>query len=74
MPVNVSATLIMQLVRTVSVTAPFRIADTIAALQIKLFGFGMNNYYRDVLVLFAFIAGLGIAVIAVVWLKVRERR
>jgi hypothetical protein len=40
----------------------------------KLFGFGMNNYYRDVLVLFAFIAGLGIAVIAVVWFKVRERR
>jgi len=34
----------------------------------------MNNYYRDVLVLFAFIAGLGIAVIAVVWFKVRERR
>jgi len=34
----------------------------------------MNNYYRDVLVLFAFIAGFGIAVIAVVWFKVRERR
>ncbi|OAX36732.1 hypothetical protein K503DRAFT_772222 [Rhizopogon vinicolor AM-OR11-026] len=50
-PVNVSATLIMQL----------------------LFGFGIHNYYRDVLVLFAFIAGLGIAVIAVVWLRVRER-
>ncbi|KAG2359299.1 hypothetical protein BDR07DRAFT_1415403 [Suillus spraguei] len=51
-PVNVSATLIMQL----------------------LFGFGLNNYYRDILVLFAFIAGLGVVVIAVVWLKVRERR
>ncbi|KAG2139030.1 hypothetical protein DEU56DRAFT_801366 [Suillus clintonianus] len=51
-PVNVSATLIMQL----------------------LFGFGLNHYYRDVLVLFAFIAGLGVAVIAVVWLKMRERR
>ncbi|KAG1819763.1 uncharacterized protein BJ212DRAFT_1342871 [Suillus subaureus] len=51
-PVNVSATLIMQL----------------------LFGFGLNNYYRDILVLFAFIAGLGVAVIAMVWLKVRERR
>ncbi|KAG2354669.1 hypothetical protein BDR07DRAFT_1428658 [Suillus spraguei] len=51
-PVNVSATLIMQL----------------------LFGFGLNNYYRDILVLFAFIAGLGVAVIAVVWLKVQERR
>ncbi|KAJ7849337.1 hypothetical protein B0H13DRAFT_2238530 [Mycena leptocephala] len=41
-PVNVSASLIMNL----------------------LFGFGANNYYRDVLVLFAFIAGFG----------VRERR
>lgn len=51
-PVNVSATLIMQL----------------------LFGFGLNNYYRDILVLFAFIAGLGVSVIAVVWLRVRERR
>ncbi|KAG0706465.1 hypothetical protein DFH29DRAFT_151920 [Suillus ampliporus] len=39
-----------------------------------LFGFGLNHYYRDVLVLFGFIAGLGVAVIAVVWLKVRERR
>jgi len=51
-PVNVSASLIMNL----------------------LFGFGVNNYYRDVLVLFAYIAGFGISVIGVVWLKVRERR
>ncbi|KIK59076.1 hypothetical protein GYMLUDRAFT_44816 [Collybiopsis luxurians FD-317 M1] len=51
-PVNVSATLIMNL----------------------LFGFGENNYYRDVLVLFAFIAGFGLGVIGVVWVKVRERR
>jgi len=51
-PVDISASLIMQL----------------------LFGFGLNNYYRDVLVLFAFIAGFGIGVIGVVWLKVRERR
>ncbi|KAF5344221.1 hypothetical protein D9756_011252 [Leucocoprinus leucothites] len=51
-PVNVSASLIMNL----------------------LFGFGSNNYYRDVLVLFAFIAGFGLGVIGVVWLKVRERR
>ncbi|KAG7453130.1 ABC transporter [Guyanagaster necrorhizus] len=51
-PVNVSATLIMNL----------------------LFGFGSNNYYRDVLVLFAFIAGFGLGVIGVVWFKVRERR
>ncbi|KAJ6606274.1 hypothetical protein DFH09DRAFT_1119732 [Mycena vulgaris] len=39
-----------------------------------LFGFGANNYYRDVLVLFAFIAGLGLGVIGIVWLRVRERR
>ncbi|EIW85570.1 hypothetical protein CONPUDRAFT_118487 [Coniophora puteana RWD-64-598 SS2] len=51
-PVDVSATLIMEL----------------------LFGFGVNNYYRDVLVLFAFIVGFAIGVVGVVWLKVRERR
>ncbi|KAH8100236.1 ABC transporter [Cristinia sonorae] len=51
-PVNVSASLIMNL----------------------LFGFGSNNYYRDVLVLFAFIAGFGVGVIGIVWLRVRERR
>ncbi|KZT24034.1 hypothetical protein NEOLEDRAFT_1095007 [Neolentinus lepideus HHB14362 ss-1] len=51
-PINVSASLIMQL----------------------LFGFGVNNYYRDVLVLFAFVAGFALAVIAVVWFTVRERR
>ncbi|KAF8061676.1 hypothetical protein FPV67DRAFT_1509891 [Lyophyllum atratum] len=39
-----------------------------------LFGFGANNYYRDVLVLFAFIAGFGVGVIGIVWLKVKERR
>ncbi|EKM83122.1 hypothetical protein AGABI1DRAFT_98017 [Agaricus bisporus var. burnettii JB137-S8] len=51
-PVNVSASLIMNL----------------------LFGFGSNNYYRDILVLFAFIAGFGVGVIGIVWFKVRERR
>ncbi|KAI0062057.1 hypothetical protein BV25DRAFT_1825918 [Artomyces pyxidatus] len=49
-PVDVSATLIMNL----------------------LFGFGDNNYYRDVLVLFAFIAGFGVGVIGIVWFRVRE--
>jgi len=39
-----------------------------------LFGFQSNNYYRDVLVLFAFIAGFGLGVIGIVWFKVRERR
>ncbi|CAK5280210.1 unnamed protein product [Mycena citricolor] len=51
-PVNVSASLIMNL----------------------LFGFGANNYYRDVLVMFAFIAGFGLGVIGVVWYRVRELR
>jgi hypothetical protein len=39
-----------------------------------LFGFDANNYYRDVLVLFAFIAGFGAGVVAVVWIWVRETR
>ncbi|KAF8352217.1 hypothetical protein F5887DRAFT_934420 [Amanita rubescens] len=51
-PVNISASIILQL----------------------LFGFDQQNYYRDVLVLFAFIAGFGVCVIAVVWWKVREKR
>ncbi|TFY53547.1 hypothetical protein EVG20_g10067, partial [Dentipellis fragilis] len=45
-PVDVSATLIMNL----------------------LFGFGDGNYYRDVLVLFAFIAGFAVGVVGIVWL------
>ncbi|KAJ6620338.1 ABC transporter [Mycena sp. CBHHK59/15] len=49
--------------------------DVSASLIMNLlFGFGANNYYRDVLVLFAFIAGFGVGVIGIVWLKVRERR
>ncbi|THH31853.1 hypothetical protein EUX98_g2335 [Antrodiella citrinella] len=49
--------------------------DVSASLIMNLlFGFGANNYYRDVLVLFAFIAGFGLGVIGVVWLRVRERR
>ncbi|KAJ7221642.1 hypothetical protein GGX14DRAFT_430547 [Mycena pura] len=49
--------------------------DVSASLIMNLlFGFGANNYYRDVLVLFAFIAGFGLGVIGVVWWKVRERR
>ncbi|PPQ88680.1 hypothetical protein CVT25_010114 [Psilocybe cyanescens] len=51
-PVNISASLIMNL----------------------LFGFGLNNYYRDVLIHVGFIGGFGIGVIGVVWVKVRERR
>ncbi|KAM5542745.1 hypothetical protein V8D89_003706 [Ganoderma adspersum] len=45
-----------------------------ALIMQTLFGFGANNYYRDVLVLFAFIAGFGLGVIFIVWAKVRERR
>jgi len=51
-PVDVSASLIMQL----------------------LFGFGVDNYYRDVLVLFAYIAGFACLTIVTVWAKVREQR
>ncbi|KAG8217094.1 hypothetical protein J3R82DRAFT_5121 [Butyriboletus roseoflavus] len=39
-----------------------------------LFGFDPTSYYRDVLVLFAFIAGFGIILIGVVWLKLKEKR
>ncbi|KAJ7684484.1 hypothetical protein DFH06DRAFT_1073176 [Mycena polygramma] len=49
--------------------------DVSASLIMNLlFGFGANNYYRDVLVLFAYIAGFGLGVIGVVWLRVREQR
>ncbi|KAH9842509.1 ABC transporter [Rhodofomes roseus] len=49
--------------------------DVSASLIMEtLFGFGADNYYRDVLVLFAFIAGFGLMVIGTVWVKVRERR
>jgi len=39
-----------------------------------LFGFDENSYYRDVLVLFAFITGFGVSLVAVVWIWVRETR
>lgn len=71
-PVDVSASLIMQLVSTYECIA-LASANTRLFLH-QLFGFGVNNYYRDVLVHFAFIAGFGICVIVVVYLKVRERR
>ncbi|CUA70561.1 putative ATP-dependent permease [Rhizoctonia solani] len=51
-PVNVSASLIMEL----------------------LFGFGGNNYYRDVLILFAWIVGLGAGVVGMVYWRLREVR
>ncbi|WVW84638.1 hypothetical protein I302_106672 [Kwoniella bestiolae CBS 10118] len=39
-----------------------------------LFGFGMDDYYRDVLVLFAFIAGFAIGLVFIVVYLLRERR
>ncbi|PCH38575.1 ABC transporter [Wolfiporia cocos MD-104 SS10] len=49
--------------------------DVSASLIMEtLFGFKENAYYRDVLVLFAFIAGFAVMVVGTVWLKVRERR
>lgn len=70
-PVDVSASLIMNLVRK-TILDGWKPTNVYVGPQ--LFGFGANNYYRDVLVLFAFIAGFGISVILVVWFKVRERR
>ncbi|KAF4613639.1 hypothetical protein D9613_007664 [Agrocybe pediades] len=49
--------------------------DISAALIMNLlFGFGLNNYYRDVLILMGFIIAFALGVITVVWFKVRERR
>ncbi|KAH9034004.1 hypothetical protein EDB83DRAFT_2417076 [Lactarius deliciosus] len=39
-----------------------------------LFGFDEKNYYRDVLVLVAFIVGFAASVLTVVWIWVRETR
>lgn len=39
-----------------------------------LFGFDSTAFYRDVLVLFGFIAGLSIMVVATVYYKLRELR
>ncbi|WVQ96652.1 hypothetical protein IAU59_003758 [Kwoniella sp. CBS 9459] len=39
-----------------------------------LFGFGEDNYYRDVLVLFAFIVGFGVLLVGIVVYFLRERR
>ena len=73
-PVDVSASLIMQLVSGRRFANWSRMKSTDSANRSQLFGFGLNNYYRDVLVLFAFIAGFGVGVILIVWFKVREQR
>lgn len=68
-PVDVSASLIMNLV---SIFAVYFVHAFLTSEQ--LFGFSPGAYYRDVLVLFAYIAGLAVAVVFVVWVNVRERR
>ncbi|KAG9085177.1 hypothetical protein FS749_004632 [Ceratobasidium sp. UAMH 11750] len=45
-----------------------------ALIMELLFGFGLGNYYRDVLVLFAWIAGLGAGVVGMVYWRLREVR
>ncbi len=72
-PVSVSAALIMQTV-SLRLLLQARCSKEKLTCVAQLFGFGQNNYYRDVLVLFAYIVGFAISVIFVVWLKVRERR
>ncbi len=45
-----------------------------AIIMETLFGFGQGNYYRDVLVLMAFVLGYAGMLVAAVWLLMRERR
>jgi ABC-type multidrug transport system ATPase subunit len=45
-----------------------------ALIMNLLFGFDEKNYYRDVLVLCAYILGFAASVLAVVWIWVRETR
>ena len=81
-PVNVSAQLIMNLVccytyllgKTNIILAVWFQRDWL--LQVWCFRRRDcdSHLVRDVLVLFGFIAGFGIALIAIVWLNVRERR
>jgi len=72
-PVDISASLIMNLVRFFRLFSCSSIADYVV-VSIQLFGFGSNNYYRDVLITVGFILGFGISVIGSVWFTVRERR
>ena len=72
-PVKISASLIMTTVSKHACLISRHYSKNLSTTA-QLFGFGSNNYYRDVLVLFAFIAGFGLMVIFVVWFKVRERR
>ena len=71
-PVTVSAALIMNLVRFCVALFVTVVAHSHTAVQ--LFGFDEKNYYRDVLVLCAYILGFAASVLAVVWIWVRETR
>jgi len=51
---------------------PVDISATI--IMQTLFGFDLGNYYRDVLVLFAYIAGFSLLLVATVVYILRERR
>jgi len=51
---------------------PIEISATL--IMQTLFGFALGNYYRDVLVLFAFIAGFAILLVGTVVFVLRERR
>lgn len=52
------------------------VAIEISAVPImhSLFGFGESNYYRNVLVLFGWIAGFGLLLILTVFYFLREKR
>jgi hypothetical protein len=51
---------------------PVQISATL--IMDTLFGFGLGHYYRNVLVLFAFIAGYGALLVGVVWFWLKESR
>jgi len=72
-PVNISASLIMNLVRFLHCLVIIEFSSTVVVF-IQLFGFEANNYYRDVLIMVGFILGFGVSVIGFVWFAVRERR
>ncbi|ORY24311.1 hypothetical protein BCR39DRAFT_547449 [Naematelia encephala] len=65
------------------VGAGLQIIDTLAGVKVEvnaiiimqtLFGFDLGNYYRDVLVLFAFIAGFAVLLVGTVVVFLRESR
>ena len=71
-PVTVSASLIMNIVRPFFLLFIFVCPEL--NFDMQLFGFDAKNYYRDVPVLFAYIVGFAASVLVVVWIWVRETR